>query len=102
MVNETFIRACAKYDRLVLSKHALHKMSKEGITYEQIREALVSGRVMETQRFGKDIKILFQQDGNESPEFYVVVAACDPPDVVTVCRIWADVWDSSGRTLKRR
>jgi hypothetical protein len=32
----------------------------------------------------------------------VVVAACDPPDVVTVCRIWADVWDSSGRTLKRR
>jgi len=102
VISETFIRTCAKHGRLVLSKHALHKMSKEGITYEQVREALVSGTVMETQSFGKDIKVLFQQCNRETPEFYVVVAACDPPDIVTVCRVWEDVWDSSGQTLKRR
>ncbi|HBK60271.1 MAG TPA: hypothetical protein DDZ84_05675 [Firmicutes bacterium] len=102
MISEAFIRTCAKHDRLVLSKHALHKMSKEGITYEQVREAIVSGGVMETQHFGKDTKVLFQQGGDRGPEFYVVVAACDPPDVVTVCRVWEDVWALSGQTLKRR
>lgn len=102
MISEAFIRTCAKHDRLVLSKHALHKMSKEGITYEQVREAIVSGGVMETQHFGKDTKVLFQQGGDRGPEFYVVGAACDPPDVVTVCRVWEDVWALSGQTLKRR
>jgi len=102
VISEAFIRTCARDDRLVLSKHALYKMSKEGITYEQVRDALVSGGVMETQHFGKDTKVLFQQGGDKGPEFYVVVAACDPPDVVTVCRVWEDVWVLAGQTLKRR
>lgn len=52
-------------------------------------------------RFFKDVHVLFQES-SDRPGIYVVVAACNPPMVVTVCRTKDEIWEVCNGILKRR
>lgn len=99
-----FIRSAARSERFRISYHALQRMNERGISYAQVRDAMLAGDVVEVQRHPPpdDVKVLLQEDCDGIPRLYVVVAACDPPEVVTVCEFLEEVWEYLGSMRRRR
>jgi hypothetical protein len=78
-------------------------MTERCIGKEKVKACIISGKLVEIQNQGRDIKVVIQEPTDELPEFYVVVAACYPrPHVITVCRTREEVWECIGGVLKRR
>ncbi len=96
-----YIQECFKKDMFTLSAHALQRMKERKITLEEIKDCIIKGETIEIQDFFKDVHVLFQES-SDRPVIYVVVAACNPPMVVTVCRTKDEIWEVCNGILKRR
>lgn len=97
------IQECVKKGQLYYTPHSIEKMAERCIDKEKVKACIITGKPIELQDHGRDIKVVIQEATKEFPEFYVVVAACYPkPHVITVCRTMEEVWECIGGVLKRR
>lgn len=97
------IQECVKKGQLYYSPHSIARMAERYIDREKVKACILTGKLIELQDHGRDIKVVIQKSTSETPEFYVVVAACYPrPHVITVCRTMEEVWECIGGVLKRR
>lgn len=101
---EKLIRNCASKGMLKYSNHSVVRMGERKIWRHQVEDAIINGKVIEQQNIqNEDVKVLFQEATAETPQFYVVVAACLPePEVVTVAYFEDEVWEFVGRIPQRR
>ncbi|HYE82772.1 MAG TPA: DUF4258 domain-containing protein [Clostridia bacterium] len=83
------------------SSHAVERMAERRITDKDVESCVMFGDVIEEQYYGMDVKVLFQEAANGKPDLYVVVADCNPPLVITVCRVKDDVWEYVDGKMKR-
>ena len=97
-----WIRECVKKGYFHYSSHAKDRMLERCIEDKKILDCILNGKVMELQPQYKDIHVLFQESNSIHPEVYVVMAAANPPVVVTVCRSRDEVWEDCNGILKRR
>jgi hypothetical protein len=80
-------------------------MAERMISESEVYDALLNGKVLETQdrRLDKEVAVILQGPSQGEPEFYVVVVASYPTiRVVSVCRFKDDVWEDVGNLMKRR
>jgi len=96
-----FIRRQAANVGLDYSLHAVERMAERCITDKEVENCVMFGEVIDEQYFGIDIKVLFQEAVSGKPNLYVVVADCNPPVVITVCRVKDEVWDYVNGKMKR-
>jgi hypothetical protein len=101
---EKLIRARVNEGYFDVSPHALQRMAEREIDIEKVLECILQGQTIEFQRdrATDDIKVLFQEATEKTPEIYVVVVALDTPLVITVCRTKDEVWECVANVLKRR
>ncbi|HYE12461.1 MAG TPA: DUF4258 domain-containing protein [Patescibacteria group bacterium] len=87
-----------------VSKHASERMAERHIDIEKVLQCILKGETIEFQRdkITDDIKVLFQEATDKTPEIYVVVAALDTPLIITVCRTKGEVWECVDDVLHRR
>ena len=97
------IQECVKKGQLYYTLHSIEQMAERCIEKEKVKACILTGKLIELQDHGRDIKVVIQESTSETPKFYVVVAACYPkPHVITVCRTMEEVWECIGGVLKRR
>lgn len=86
------------------SQHALERMLEREIEDYQVVNCILKGVIIEVQKFdNQDIKVLFQEATEKTPEMYVVIAASYPyPVVATVCRFEEEAWECIDGIMKRR
>lgn len=97
------IRECVEKGQICYTAHSIARMAERCIDREKVKACILTGKLIELQDHGRDIKVVIQESTSETPEFYVVVAACYPkPHVITVCRTMEEVWECIGGVLKRR
>ena len=100
---EESIRSCAFKQQLNFSDHAIDRMGERQITIDQVYDCTMYGLVVETQDHGEDIKVVFQEQTNGAPGFYVVIADSSPfPEVITVCLTRDEAWETRNGILRRR
>lgn len=101
---EKLIRKRVSEDRFDVSAHAHQRMAERQIDIEKVLKCILEGQTVEFQRdkITDDIKVLFQEATDKTPEIYVIVAALDTPLIITVCRTRDEVWKCVGDVLKRR
>lgn len=92
-IAEKYIRENAKKQNLFFTEHALIRMNERKIRDYQVYDCAANGKFIEAQDHGRDIKIVFQEIDSGDALYYVIVAACNPPTVVTVCSTKQEVWD---------
>lgn len=102
----SYIKACAKNNKINFSAHAIQRMGERKIRKNKVLHTIIYGEVIEQQDYtnlkNSDIKVVFQEECEDVPEMYVVVAACAIPEVITVCKTNEEVWDYVKGRLKRR
>lgn len=98
------IRGKIKEGLYSVSQHAHQRMAEREVEQEKVIECILSGKTLEIQEDKKadNIKVLFQEATDKTPEIYVVVASSEPPVIVTVCRTEEEVWESVDNVLRRR
>jgi len=100
---DKYIRAMSEKRLIDFSNHAIQRMGERKIEVEQVLECLKSGKIIEHQDHGQDIKVLFHTSNENESGFYVVVALADPyPLVVTVCNVKNEAWEYRDDFIKRR
>lgn len=101
---EKLIRKRVSEDCFDVSAHALQRMAERQLDIEKVLECILRGQTIEFQKdkATDDIKVLFQEATDKTPEIYVVVAALDTPLIITVCRTKDEVWECVDSVLKRR
>jgi hypothetical protein len=106
-IQASYIRAMAKEGKLIFSEHAIERMGERKIWKSSIINAILEGEEIEIQdKFDNtqniDGKVLFQETTDDTPKFYVVVAASFPVvEVITVCYFKAEVWEWTGKIMRR-
>jgi hypothetical protein len=101
---EKIIRKRISDGEFDVTNHALERMAEREIDIEKVLECILEGKKIEIQEDKRtnDIKVLFQEATDKTPEIYVVVAALDTPLIITVCRTKDEVWESVNNVLRRR
>jgi len=101
---EKMVRKRAHERNIEFSEHAFIRMAEREIDIERIYKSIEFGQIIEFQKdkITEDIKVLFQEAIDGTPEIYVVVVARDTPLVITVCKTEKEVWDNIDNVLKRR
>ena len=101
---EKLIRKKVSEDCFDVSAHAHQRMAERQIDIEKVLECILEGKTIEVQkdRVTDDIKVLFQEATEKTPEIYVVVAALDTPLIITACRTKDEAWECVDSVLKRR
>jgi hypothetical protein len=106
-LSANYIRAKAKEGKLIFSQHAIERMGERKIWKSSIINAILEGEEIGLQGRldniqNKDVKVLFQEATDDTPEFYVVVAASFPVvEVITVCYFKDEVWEWTGKIMRR-
>ncbi|HQL35915.1 MAG TPA: DUF4258 domain-containing protein [Bacillota bacterium] len=96
-----YIRKQLSIVGLDYSSHAVERMSERCITDKEVEDCVMLGNVIEEQYSGIDVKVLFQEAVSGKPNLFVVVADCNPPVVITACRVKDEVWDYMDGIMKR-
>ncbi len=96
------IRKHAINEDILFTAHALMRMSERKIGLDSVIHCLINGKVIETNEYDEDIKVLFQEQSGRIPRFYSVVAFGRPPRVITVALTDFTVWDYIDGLLRRR
>ena len=101
---EKLIRKRIGEDIYDVSKHASERMAEREIELGKVLQCISEGETIEFQRdkVTDDIKVLFQEATDKTPEIYVVVAALDTPLIITVCRTRDEVWECVDDVLRRK
>ncbi|CEI72515.1 DUF4258 domain-containing protein [Romboutsia hominis] len=102
---EKIIRKNFEEGNYEITTHAFERMNERMIDIDDVERCVVQGETIEFQKDidTKDIKVLFQEDTEDIPEFYVVVkASYDMPSIVTVCRTDSEVWECIDNVLRRK
>jgi len=101
---EKLIRKRISEGRYDVSAHAHQRMAERQIDIEKVLECILYGQTIEFQRdrITDDIKVLFQEATDKTPEIYVVVVALDTPLIITACRTKDEAWECVDSVLKRR
>ena len=101
---EKLIRKRIGEDRFDVSAHAHQRMAERQIDIEKVLDCVLYGKTIEFQRgrVTDDIKVLFQEATDRTPEIYVVVAALDTPLIITACRTKDEAWECVDSVLNRR
>lgn len=86
-----------------VSYHAHQRMGEREIDIDKVLECTLKGETIEFQkdRTTDDIKVLFQEATDKTPEIYVVVAALNTPVIITACRTKDEAWESVDNVLQR-
>ncbi|GAA6383533.1 hypothetical protein I2900191A2_21790 [Intestinibacter bartlettii] len=102
---EIIIRKNVEEGNYEITDHALQRMNEREIDIEDVETCIIKGETIEFQQDieTNDIKVLFQEHTDETPEFYVVVkCSYDMPSIITVCRRDNEVWECINNILHRR
>lgn len=101
---EKLIRKKVSEDCFDVSANAHQRMAERQIDIEKVLECILEGKTIEVQkdRVTDDIKVLFQEATDKTPEIYVVVAALDTPLIITARRTKDEAWECVDSVLKRR
>lgn len=101
---EKMIRKRVSEGDFDVTDHAIERMSEREIDIDKVLECIIKGKTIEfqTDKRTNDIKVLFQEATDKSPEVYTVVAALETPLIITVCRTKEEVWKSINNVLRRR
>jgi len=101
---EKLIRKRVSENCFDVSAHAYQRMSERQIDIEKVLKCILQGQMIEFQKDKgtDDIKVLFQEATDKTPEIYVVVVALDTPLIITACRTKDETWECVDSVLKRR
>jgi len=101
---EKMIRKRVSEGDFDVTDHAFERMSEREIDIDKVLECIIKGKTIEfqTDKRTNDIKVLFQEATDKSPEVYTVVAALETPLIITVCRTKDEAWKCIDNVLKRR
>ena len=99
-----YIRKTATDKSCTPTVHALERMSERMIYIDDVYEAIKYGPVIEQQKpqkAGQHPRVLFQHSGENGPDFYVVVACCVPPCIISTVRFEDEHWQNIGGIMRR-
>ncbi|EKQ55446.1 MULTISPECIES: DUF4258 domain-containing protein [unclassified Clostridium] len=101
---EKMIRKRVSEGDFDFTNHAIERMSEREIDIDKVLECIIKGKTIEfqTDKRTNDIKVLFQEATDKSPEVYTVVAALETPLIITVCKTKDEAWECIDNVLKRR
>ena len=102
-IQSSYIREMARVGRINFSNHAFDRIGERSIWIEDVYKAIYEGEEIEIQYIGSnyDIRVLFHQETNDIPEFYVIVATSYPAvEVISVCRFKDECWEWLGKIMK--
>lgn len=87
----------------LLTEHANQRCDLRNISVRDIKNCIMTGKIIEEQVLGIDPKILVKGEKVNGSYFYVVVALTEAkPWVITVCEIDENVWEVAGEFIRRR
>ncbi len=101
---EKLIRKRVSENHFDVSSHAHQRMAEREIDIEKVLECILKGKTIEFQKDKEtdDIKVLFQEATDKTPDIYVVVIASDTPVIITACRTKDEAWECVNNVLRRR